>query len=265
MDRTRPELNKVPQVTLAFWIIKICATTLGETGGDAVSMTLGLGYLAATALFFVIFLGVAAGQVGARRYHPWLYWAVILATTTAGTTLSDFLDRTAHLGYLWGSVLLLSVLGAILLAWRLVLGRIVFQHVADRRVESFYWAAILVSNTLGTALGDYTSDEAGLGFIGAAVLFGALIALVALAYFFTKAPPCAAVLGCLRADAPAGRDARRHPDKAGQSRWDGARHLPVLCGPGAGGRRPGGAGRAQARQRPPCVEAGRRWPASPAP
>ncbi len=188
MDRTRPELNKVPQVTMAFWIIKICATTLGETGGDAVSMTLGLGYLAATALFFAVFLGVAAGQVAARRYHPWLYWAVILATTTAGTTLSDFLDRTAHLGYLWGSVLLLSVLGAILLAWRLVLGRIVFQRVADRRVESFYWAAILVSNTLGTALGDYTSDGAGLGFVGGALLFGVLIALVALAYYFTKAP-----------------------------------------------------------------------------
>ena len=196
MDRTRLEpnpnltsgLNKVPQVTLAFWVIKICATTLGETGGDAVSMTLGLGYFTATALFFAVFLAVAAGQVGARRYHPWLYWAVILATTTAGTTLSDFLDRTAHLGYLWGSVLLLSILGAILLAWRLALGRIVFQHVADWRVESFYWAAILVSNTLGTALGDYTSDEAGLGFAGGAVLFGALIALAALAYVFSKAP-----------------------------------------------------------------------------
>ena len=173
---------------MAFWIIKVFTTTLGETGGDAGSMTLGLGYLAATALFFALFLVVAGGQVAARRYHPWLYWAVILATTTAGTTLSDFLDRTAHVGYLWGSVLLLGVLGAILLAWRLALGRIVFQHVADRRVESFYWAAILVSNTLGTALGDYTSDEAGLGFVGGAVLFGALIGLVALAYFFTKAP-----------------------------------------------------------------------------
>jgi uncharacterized membrane-anchored protein len=186
VDRTRPELNKVPEVTVVFWIVKICATTLGETGGDAVSMTLGLGYLAATALFFAVFLAVAGGQVFARRYHPWLYWAVILATTTAGTTLSDFLDRSAHLGYLWGSVLLLTILAAILLAWRLALGHIVFQHVADRRVESFYWAAILVSNTLGTALGDYTSDEAGLGFVGGAVLFSGLIALVALAYFFTK-------------------------------------------------------------------------------
>ena len=188
MDRTRRALNKVPEVTLAFWIIKICATTLGETGGDAVSMTLGLGYLAATGLFFAAFLVVAAGQVASRRYHPWLYWAVILATTTAGTTLSDFLDRSAHLGYLWGSVLLLTILGAILIAWRLTLGRIVFQHVADRRVESFYWAAILVSNTLGTALGDFTSDDTGLGYIGGAVLFSGLIALIAAAYFFTKAP-----------------------------------------------------------------------------
>ncbi len=181
-------LNKVPEVTLAFWIIKICATTLGETGGDAVSMTLGLGYLAATALFFAVFLVVAAGQISARRYHPWLYWAVILATTTAGTTLSDFLDRSAHLGYLWGSVLLLAILGLILLAWRITLGRIVFRHVADRRVESFYWAAILVSNTLGTALGDFTSDDTGLGYVGGAMLFAGLITLIAAAYFFTKAP-----------------------------------------------------------------------------
>ena len=188
MDRTRAPLNKVPEVTLAFWIIKICATTLGETGGDAVSMTLGLGYLAATGLFFAAFLGVAAGQIAARRYHPWLYWAVILATTTAGTTLSDFLDRSAHLGYLWGSALLLTILGVILAAWRLTLGRIVFQHVADRRVESFYWAAILVSNTLGTALGDFTSDDTGLGYVGGAMLFSGLIALIVAAYVFTKAP-----------------------------------------------------------------------------
>ncbi len=188
MDRARSELNKVPQVALAFWIIKILATTLGETGGDAVSMTLGLGYLASTAIFFAIFLVVAGAQVQARRYHPYLYWATILATTTAGTTLSDFLDRSAHLGYLGGSLLLLALLGAILLAWRLVIGRIVFQHVADRRVESFYWAAILVSNTLGTALGDFTSDDTGLGYHGGALVFGGLIALIGAAYFFTRAP-----------------------------------------------------------------------------
>ena len=188
MDLSRRELNKVPQITLAFWVIKIFATTLGETGGDAVSMTLGLGYLASTAVFFALFLVVAAAQVRANRYHPALYWAVILATTTAGTTLSDFLDRSAHLGYLGGSLLLLALLGAILLAWRLALGRIVFQHVADRRVESFYWAAILVSNTLGTALGDFTADDTGLGYHGGALVFGGLIALIGAAYLFTRMP-----------------------------------------------------------------------------
>ena len=188
MDLSHRELNKVPQITLAFWIIKIFATTLGETGGDAVSMTLGLGYLASTAVFFAIFLVVAAAQVRANRYHPALYWAVILATTTAGTTLSDFLDRSAHLGYLGGSLLLLALLAAILLAWRLALGRIVFQHVADRRVESFYWAAILVSNTLGTALGDFTADDTGLGYHGGALVFGGLIALIGAVYLFTRTP-----------------------------------------------------------------------------
>ncbi len=186
MHRTRSEMDKVPQITLAFWIIKIFATTLGETGGDAVSMTLGLGYLASTAVFILIFLVVAGAQVAARRYRPFLYWAVILATTTAGTTLSDFLDRSAHLGYLGGSLLLMTILAAILLAWRLTLGRIAFQHVADRRMESFYWAAILVSNTLGTALGDFTSDDTGLGYHGGALVFGGLIALIGAAYLFTR-------------------------------------------------------------------------------
>ena len=156
MQRSQTEETKVPQVALAFWVIKICATTLGETGGDAVSMTLGLGYLASTAVFFLVFLVVAGLQVGARRYHPWLYWAVILATTTAGTTLSDFLDRSAHLGYFGGSLLLLTALAAVLVAWRLTLGRIVFQHVAGRRVESFYWAAILVSNTFFFYVWEFT-------------------------------------------------------------------------------------------------------------
>lgn len=188
MVQTRPELNKVPQVTLAFWIIKICATTLGETGGDAVSMTLGLGYLASTAVFFAVFLVAVTAQIRAGRYHPFLYWAVILATTMAGTTLSDFLDRTAQLGYLGGSLVLVTILLVVLAGWRLTLGRVVFQHVADPRVEAFYWTTILFSNTLGTALGDYTSDDAGLGFAGGALLFGGLLALIAAAYFLTKAP-----------------------------------------------------------------------------
>ena len=188
MRTVREETNKVPQITLAFWVVKICATTLGETGGDAVSMTLGWGYLASTAAFFAIFLVVAGLQIRSRRYHPLLYWAVILATTTAGTTLSDFLDRSAHLGYVGGSALLVSVLIAVLATWRLTLGRVVFQHIADARAESFYWLTILVSNTLGTALGDFTSDSVGLGFVGGSLVFAALLALIAAAYFLTRAP-----------------------------------------------------------------------------
>ena len=182
------ETNKVPAVTLGFWAIKICATTLGETGGDLVSMTLGLGYLASTGLFLAIFLVLAAAQVRARRYHPALYWGVILATTTAGTTLSDFLDRTVHLGYLGGSLVLVMTLLTVLVTWYLVRGRLVFQHVADPKDEAYYWMAILVSNTLGTALGDYTSDDAGLGFGGGALLFGSLLAIIVAAYKWTSVP-----------------------------------------------------------------------------
>jgi len=183
---TRSLFNKVPQVTLAFWLIKICATTLGETGGDSLSMTLGLGYLAATGVFFALFLVTAGGQILARRYHPLLYWAVILATTMAGTTLSDFLDRTVHLGYIGGSLVLVSALVTVLVAWRLSLGAISFDHVSDPRVESFYWVTILISNTLGTALGDYMSDDAGLGYQGGALVIGSLLAVILLVYRLTK-------------------------------------------------------------------------------
>jgi uncharacterized membrane-anchored protein len=182
------ETNKVPQITLAFWAIKICATTLGETCGDMVSMTLGLGYLASTGLFMAAFLVVAAAQIRATRYHPLLYWGVILATTTAGTTLSDFLDRTAHLGYLGGSLALAAALVIVLVIWRWTRGRLVFQHVADPGDEAYYWAAILFSNTLGTALGDYTSDDVGLGFGGGALLFGGLLAVIAVLNAFTRVP-----------------------------------------------------------------------------
>jgi uncharacterized membrane-anchored protein len=182
----RRALNKVPQVTLAFWIIKICATTLGETGGDAVSMTLKLGYVAATAIFFGVFLITLAAQITARRYNPLLYWSVILSTTTVGTTMSDFLDRTAHLGYIGGSLVLVAILVSILVAWRLTLGSITFDHVSDPRVEAFYWITILFSNTLGTALGDFVADDAGLGYQGGALVIGALLATIAAAYFFTR-------------------------------------------------------------------------------
>ncbi len=185
---TTAVLNKVPQVTLAFWIIKICATTLGETGGDAVSMTLKLGYVVATAIFFGVFLVTLAGQLAVRKYNPFLYWAVILSTTTVGTTMSDFLDRTAHFGYIGGSVVLIAILISILTAWRLTLGKLSFDHVVDRKVESFYWVTILFSNTLGTALGDFMADStgAGLGYQGGALVFGAALAVIAALYFFTK-------------------------------------------------------------------------------
>ena len=179
-------LNKVPQVTLAFWIIKICATTLGETGGDQLSMTMQLGYAASTGLLFGLFLLSLFGQIKARRYHPWLYWLVILTTTMAGTTLSDFLDRSADLGYIGGSLVLVAILLSVLAAWRLTLGSISFDHIVDPKVEAFYWVTILFSNTLGTALGDFTADDAGFGFEGGALLFGGLIAVVAALYFFTK-------------------------------------------------------------------------------
>jgi uncharacterized membrane-anchored protein len=180
--------NKVPQVTLAFWVIKIVATTLGETGGDAVSMTLNLGYLTSTGIFFAIFLVTLIGQVSARRYNPALYWLVILSTTTVGTTMSDFLDRSAHLGYLGGSLVLIAILVSVLTTWRLTLGSITFDHVTDPKVEVFYWVTILFSNTLGTALGDFMSDDTGLGYHGGALVFGGALAVIAALYFLTKVP-----------------------------------------------------------------------------
>jgi len=181
-------MSKVPQITLAFWVLKILATTLGETGGDLVSMTLGLGYVAATGLFFAVFLALASGQVLARRFYPFLYWGVVLATTTVGTTISDFLDRTAGLGYLGGAAVLSATLAAVLAAWRLTLGAIASDHISDRRHESFYWLTILVSNTLGTALGDFLADDSGLSVVSVGSLIGALIAAVAGAHRFTRLP-----------------------------------------------------------------------------
>lgn len=179
-------LSKVPQVTFAFWVIKICATTLGETGGDALSMTLNLGYAISTAIFFGIFVVTVASEVGARSYHPFLYWGVIVATTTVGTTMSDYLTRTAELGYLKSSILLFAMVLAILALWRFILGSVSVNRITDRKVETFYWTAILFSNTLGTALGDCLADTSGLGYEGGALVFGAALALIAAAYFFTN-------------------------------------------------------------------------------
>lgn len=178
--------SKVPEVTALFWIIKICATTLGETGGDVLSMTLNLGYVMSTGIFFGLFLVAVFAQVRARAYHPFLYWTVILATTTAGTTMSDYLDRTAGLGYVGGSMVLMAALAGILLLWRTVEGGVSFKHIQSPRTEVFYWFTILFSNTLGTALGDFMADSAGLGYRGGALVFGAALAVIAILYFKTN-------------------------------------------------------------------------------
>jgi uncharacterized membrane-anchored protein len=181
-------LSKVPQVTLAFWIVKILATTVGETGGDALSMTLNLGYAVSSLIFLGFFAVTLASQMKAARYHPVLYWAVVVATTTVGTTTSDYLDRTLGLGYVKSSIMLLCLVIGVLVVWRFTTGAIAVDHITTRDNELFYWLTILVSNTLGTALGDFTATDAGLGFGRGALLFAGLIALVAAAHYFTKIP-----------------------------------------------------------------------------
>ncbi|MPT25957.1 MAG: hypothetical protein E2602_03380 [Achromobacter sp.] len=183
---TENALSKVPEVTLGFWLIKIAATTLGETGGDAVSMSLNLGYLVGTGIFAVLFLLAVAAQVKARRFHPMLYWITIIATTTVGTTLADFADRSLGIGYAGGTSLLLVLLLASLFAWQRVLGSVSVNTVISPQAEAFYWLTIMLSQTLGTALGDWTADTAGLGYTGAALVFGGLLALVAMGYHFTR-------------------------------------------------------------------------------
>jgi uncharacterized membrane-anchored protein len=176
--------SKVPEVTLLFWIIKIAATTLGETGGDAVSMSMGLGYLAATAVFAVIFLATVGAQITATRFHPYLYWTTIIATTTVGTTLADFADRSLGIGYAGGASLLLALLIASLALWHRTLGTVSVESVSAPTAEVFYWVTIMFSQTLGTALGDWTADSAGLGYLGSAAVFSALLALVVAAYYW---------------------------------------------------------------------------------
>src|SRR5437762_4192862 len=184
----RSGFSKVPEVTIAFWAVKILATTLGETGGDALSMTLGLGYAVSTLVFLAFFCVTLSAQVASRRYHPALYWAVVVATTTVGTTTSDYLDRTLGLGYVKSSIFLLGAVTAVLVVWRYSTGAIAVDHITTRENEVFYWVTILVSNTLGTALGDFVATTTGLGFEGGALVFAGLIALVAAAHFFTNLP-----------------------------------------------------------------------------
>lgn len=177
---------KVPAVTLGFWLIKIAATTLGETGGDAVSMSMNLGYLVGTAIFAVLFAVAVTGQVSARRYHPLLYWGTIIATTTVGTTLADFADRSLGIGYAGGTALLLTLLLASLFIWYRTMGTVSVASIRTRKAEVFYWVTIMFSQTLGTALGDWTADSAGLGYTNGALVFGMLLMILVAAYYWTR-------------------------------------------------------------------------------
>jgi uncharacterized membrane-anchored protein len=183
-EAARDTWSKVPEVTLGFWVIKILATTLGETGGDTVSMTLDLGYLIGTAIFLSILLVLVVAQIAAKEFRPFLYWSTIVASTTVGTTLADFADRSLDIGYLGGSSILFVSLMAVLAIWYWSQGSVSVETVSTPRVEAFYWTAITVSQTLGTALGDWVAD-AGLGYEGGALLFGAGLAVIAAAYFWT--------------------------------------------------------------------------------
>lgn len=178
-------LSKVPEVTLAFWVVKIAATTLGETGGDWVSMSLQLGYAVGSAIFIAIFVGAVVAQITAKSFHPFLYWSVVVATTTAGTTMADFADRSLGIGYAGGSTILLVLLLASLAMWYWSTGSVSVDTVKSPKVEIFYWTTILFSQTLGTALGDWMADTTGLGYERGALVFGAALALIAAGYYYT--------------------------------------------------------------------------------
>jgi len=179
-------LTKVPEITLIFWIIKILATTLGETGGDTLSMSMHLGYLLSTGIFAAVFAGAVLVQILAKKFHPVVYWTTIIATTTVGTTLADFADRSLGIGYAGGTTILFTLLVLSLLIWYRTLGSVSVNTVSSPKSEMFYWITIMFSQTLGTALGDWAADTAGLGYSGGAILFGTMLALIAAAYYRTK-------------------------------------------------------------------------------
>jgi len=179
------EPSKVPEITLVFWIIKVLATTLGETGGDAVSMSMNLGYAVSSFIFIGIFVAAVGAQIAAKKFHPSLYWLVVVATTTAGTTMADFADRSLGIGYPGGASLLFALLMASLAIWYRSAGSISVNTVSTPKIETFYWVAILFSQTLGTALGDWMADTNGLGYEGGALVFAAGLVLIAAAYFLT--------------------------------------------------------------------------------
>jgi uncharacterized membrane-anchored protein len=184
-NQTEQVLSKVPQITVGFWALKILATTLGETGGDALSMSLNLGYLLSTGIFAVMFAIAVLIQIVAKKFHPVIYWVTIIATTTVGTTLADFCDRSLGIGYTGGSALLLGLLLASLFIWKKTLGTVAVETISTPKAEFFYWVTIMCSQTLGTALGDWTSDSMELGYLASAAIFGGVLVLLALAYWKT--------------------------------------------------------------------------------
>ncbi len=179
-------MNKLPAITISFWIMKICATTLGETAGDLLSMTLNIGYAVSSVILLSFFIAILLAQLLTKKYHPAIYWVVILSTSTAGTTMSDYMDRTLGLGYAIGSLILVSMLLITLIIWRRTEKSLSVTDIRSLRGELFYWTAILFSNTLGTALGDFLADNSGLGFSGGAILIGSLLVVVVLTFYFTK-------------------------------------------------------------------------------
>jgi uncharacterized membrane-anchored protein len=179
-------MNKVAKVNAYFWIMKICATTLGETAGDLLSMTLKVGYAISSIILISFFVASLIAQMKSKKFHPALFWTVILTTSTAGTTMSDFMDRTLGLGYAKGSLILVACLLLVLIVWRVTQGNLSVNNIQTPKAELFYWIAILFSNTLGTALGDFLSDNSGLGFLGGAALIGGILVLVLLATYFTR-------------------------------------------------------------------------------
>ena len=184
--KTHTVASKVPAVSLGFWIIKILATTLGETGGDTVTMTMNMGYLTGTFIFLSLLVVLIVLQITAKRFHPFLYWATIVASTTAGTTMADFADRSLGIGYAGGSAVLLFCVLAVLGLWYRSQGSVGVDTVNTPKVEAYYWATITFSQTLGTALGDWMADDTGLGYEGAALVFGVALAIVAALYFWTQ-------------------------------------------------------------------------------
>ncbi|MGZ3921802.1 MAG: COG4705 family protein [Bacteroidia bacterium] len=178
--------SKLPLITISFWIMKICATTLGETAGDLMAQTMHVGYGVSSVILLTFFVCALCVQLFIKTYRPVIYWLVIIATSTAGTTMSDFMDRTLGLGYTMGSIILVSLLLVILAAWKATEKTLSVTEIRSLRAEFFYWSAILISNTLGTALGDFLADDSGLGFFGGALLTGSILALIVTAYYFTK-------------------------------------------------------------------------------